>query len=241
MAKAVVLPNSPTNIAPAGEALHTAISSLREKIDAAINTVFENIVAVKGPFSQGGSTVSFFKYEEIAEGYKISWQENNNGLALLPDHIMLRLQPYVQALRDCETHTFISVKGNVTAPTNLEVLYSLTTNMKAWPIKALEQTYGAVKKDIAASTGKAACNMLSKFLMKARYPTGGTAAMAFGKHMVFRVDTFRVENKIFLNEIEVWPPAMDYLDDIDAHHELRKELAKSAAKFVKDNLYSWPL
>ena len=146
-------------------------------------------------------------------------------------------------MRDCEFHTFLGVKGIVENERSgtIQHLTTVASNATQWGTRLLERTVGQEDQKKLDKIENASKRILRHFLMEAQYPTGGGEVGAYGKGLVFRVDTFMVGTEIFMNEIEVWPPAHDYLDQIVIHNRIFEQLGKYLSGFVSNNFFNWPL
>ena len=178
--------------------------------------------------------------------FHIKWVSIPSAFEKLEEGTMLCLQPFIKELAEKEVRTFIEVKGKYDVNLGgLEAIYGLATkphnkdipgegiNIEQHPECFLQKKNG---KEMDHEHVPSAYRMLRLFLIESRFP-GYPAS----KDLVFRVDTFKYGNQIFINEIEVWPIAMEFLDDLYQDEEKLKAFARVLASFVRNNLFTWPL
>ena len=201
---------------------------------------------------QGVTNVTFFEFKKEDNEYEITWSKNEPKFAELNLGSVLRLQPFQDKLVEDESRTLLHCKGALGHNTsNLKVLYTLSTKPEKYVDSTepyfrnitIAHTIGALKSDITKPREDFARKVLRSYLNSAQL-TGTTESglPAPVRGLVFRVDTY-VGNggTLLLNEIELWPLGMDFLDQLREHSAHFKELGEHLAEYVQSRYYSWPL
>ena len=179
--------------------------------------------------------------------FDCQWLSDPSVFRKLEEGTMMCLQPFTKELPEREVRTFFNAKGKVDRNlSGLDSIYGLATKLQNVEIPKdgidIQQHPECflpkrIGKELDSEHEKSARKMLQHFLIESRFPGFPSS----GKDLVFRVDTFKLEEKICINEIDVWPIAMEFLDDLYQDDKKLKAFAKVLALFVQHNWFSWPL
>ena len=204
---------------------------------------------IKAPFGQGGMMVARIEWTRASDQLFIcKWVSNPKVFDSLQDGTKMSLQPYIKMLAENEVRTFFEAKGKLDRNlAGLKSVYGLATKLVNMEnpqegIEIRKHPEGHLHGICDPEDEEPAKKMLQQFLIQSRFPglASGKAA-ASGKDLVFRVDTFKLDGKIRINEIDVWPIAMEFLDDLYIDDDKMQQFARKLASFVQNNWFTWPL
>jgi hypothetical protein len=181
-----------------------------------------------------------------------SWTATNGGSSIgdengkekngIEEGEMLRWEPYLEVLKREEWRMFKYMKTNYTV-SGLVPLYTVQTELMDTgeihvekppaPLEGLERT-----KDLRMKMNKI-CRKTIELLRES-----GHSAWHGIQDLVFRFDMVLDGDKVYLNEIDLFPLAVSFLDEYITCEEFVGEMGACACRYMKDHSRdneAWPM
>ena len=181
--------------------------------------------------ASGGSAAIHVYFLSCNEGNWVAkTSEGKNVWKMNPSSsIEFRFEPYVVNCQKKEVRVFATTTSDTAS--KVSVICSVQTDF-------INGTYGA---DTAGEKcdDKYLPTIRSAFLKlkDSGHPWQNMA------HLVLRLDLFQDEknDKVYLNEVEVLPIAMSFLDDCHLTHKFMDKMADETVKYIQKNWTAWPM